>query len=213
MLHAADKKPQRTVPVSWLLLHPPPVTAASQNPQIRAKLSHWWWLEQTELEWRGRELLLSAQLETAMQKLHLLLYSWTFFHLVNMQWSPRILCLPPRCLLYINYLDTPSLNRSPSSKAAAQEATADVVYSGPTWCPANASRKAPEKALLPRELSWGCSSAGASKPALEEGLVREQVEKLQLGTISLTQHFAMLQLPYRNTNSSADHCTAEFKLK
>lgn len=165
MLHAADKKPQRTVPVSWLLLHPPPVTAASQNPQIRAKLSHWWWLEQTELEWRGRELLLSAQLKTAMQKLHLLLYSWTFFHLVNMQWSPRILCLPPRCLLYINYLDTPSLNRSPSSKAAAQEATADVVYSGPTWCPANASRKAPEKALLPVLRSPGSSPEDA--PVLE----------------------------------------------
>lgn len=161
MLHAADKKPQRTVPVSWLLLHPPPVTAASQNPQI----SHWWWLEQTELEWRGRELLLSAQLETAMQKLHLLLYSWTFFHLVNMQWSSRILCLPPRCLLYTNYLDTPSLNRSPSSKAATQEATADVVFSGPTWCPANASRKGLEKALLP--VLWSPRSSPVPAPVLE----------------------------------------------
>lgn len=174
MLYTADKKPQRTVPVSWLLLHPPPVTVASQNPQIRAKLSHWWWLEQTELEWRGSKLLLSAQLETAMQKLHLPLYSWTFFHLVNMQWSHRILCLPPRRLLPISYFNTSSLNRSLSSKAATQEATAGMVFSGPTWFPANASRKGPEKVLLagpsePRELSCACSSAGASKPPWANG--------------------------------------------
>lgn len=153
MLHTADKKPQRTVPVSWLLLHPPPATAASQNPQIRTKLSHWWGLQQTELEWRRRKLLLSAQLESAMQKLHLLLNFWMFFHLVNMQWSPRILCLPPRCLLP----PYPSLNRSLSSKAATQEATAGMIFSGPTWFPANASRKGPQKALLPILQSPGSS--------------------------------------------------------
>lgn len=58
-----------------------------------------------------------------------------------------------------------------------------------------------------------CSSAGASKPALEQGLVREHMGKLQLDTTSLTQHYSILLLIYRNTNSSADNYTAEFELK
>lgn len=39
------------------------------------------------------------------------------------------------------------------------------------------------------------------------------MRKLQLGTTSITQHYSILLLIYRNTNSSADNYTAEFKLK
>lgn len=139
--------------------------------QIRAKLSHQWWLEQTELERRGRKLLLSAQLETAMQKLHLLLYSWTFLHPVNMQWSPRIHYLPPRCLQYIRCLDTPLRKQFTVLETChTRETTTDAVFSKLTWCPANTSRKVQEKKKDDpspsenRELS--CSWSGAETPTL-----------------------------------------------
>lgn len=59
----------------------------------------------------------------------------------------------------------PPLNGSLSSKAATQEATAGVVFSGSTWFPANASRKGPWKALLPVLQSPGNSPVHA--PVLE----------------------------------------------
>lgn len=62
-------------------------------------------------------------------------------------------------------------------------------------------------ALLGRLQCWSI------KASSKVGLVHAQMGKLQLGTTSLTQHYSILLLRYRNTNSSADNCTAEFKLK
>lgn len=98
-----------------------------------------------------------------------------------------------------------------------QEATAVVVFSGPSWFPANASREGPEKALLLVLQSPGSSPVHAQVLGHPSQLWSKDLFINKWGSYSwapaASQHITPYFYSYRNTNSSADNYTAEFKLK
>lgn len=121
----------KTVPVNTVIVAPP-TRQSLQYPRItpvRAKLSHQWWLEQTELEWREESFFWALSWKLLCSNYTSCYIPGCSFFLWTCNDHPESTVFPPDVYSTSDALIPPSQNSSLSSKPATQEKPPQVWFS------------------------------------------------------------------------------------